>query len=162
MLHWLICKVSKVTLERNAIQSSVSSHPVMVDEFVLLRRPAVPRFWDSEAKPHVAAILDDPVTGKKMRYYLSSFPQGNVTGRIPLEVVDIDALGFAEGTGLEVRFDDMRSNLYKLELVENVPCWRWVGRSRGLQDVEYPPSIERAWGNLVYDATAGTDELIAK
>ena len=53
-----------------------------------------------------------------------------------------DIEGLPEGTLLEIRFDSMTANLYKLEYVDGVPCWRWIERSRGLNDFEYPSVID--------------------
>jgi hypothetical protein len=126
------------------IQSKGTTSKGFDGEHVLVRRPAIPRWWNPITRPHVAVILTDPETGRCVRYYLSR--KGNCTsnGRILLEVNNIEDL--PEGTLLEIRFDSMTANLYRLEYVDGVSCWRWIDRSRGLNDFEYPTSIE--WNHL--------------
>jgi hypothetical protein len=74
--------------------------------------------------------MPDPHSGAKLRYYLSRCGEKQSNGRYDLDVVDIDKL--PEGTLLEVKFNAMKANLYKMERVGTVPCWRWLGRSNGL------------------------------
>ena len=122
-------------MEWMAIQSGVSENMTeMVCDYILVRRPALPRWWDPMARPHVAVIVDDPMNDSAIRYYLSQTGCSNQDGRIPLEVSDIERL--PEGALLEVRFNATKANLYKLEMIDSVPCWRWVGRSRGLSGFE--------------------------
>jgi hypothetical protein len=122
------------------IQSDKNIHKGLDGEHVLIRRPAIPRWWNPIARPHVAVLMTNPVTGETARYYLSRKGNLSSNGRILLEVSDIEGLG--EGTLLEIRFDSMKANLYKLEYVDGVPCWRWIERSRGLNNFEYPSMID--------------------
>ena len=122
------------------IQSDRNIRKGLDGEHVLIRRPAIPRWWNPIARPHVAVLMTDPVTGETIRYYLSRKGDSSSNGRILLEVSDIE--GLAEGTLLEIRFDSMKANLYKLEYVDGVPCWRWIEKSRGLNDFEYPSMID--------------------
>ncbi|UCE10553.1 MAG: hypothetical protein JSW61_01105 [Candidatus Thorarchaeota archaeon] len=105
---------------------------------ILLRRPAIPRTWDPISRPHVAVVVqaDD---GLKVRYYLSTVAEDK-TGRRMLDVSNLDTL--PEGTLVEVRFDATKANLYKLERIDGVTCWRWMARSRGLQGFDYPAEID--------------------
>lgn len=115
------------------IQIDVTTLIEPVTDFVI-RRPAVPRWWDPVSRPHVAIVLPDPVSGTEVRYYLSKCGDQKPNGRNLLEVSDIDS--FPEGTLVEVRFSATKANLYRLEMVGTVPCWRWIARSQGLHDFE--------------------------
>ena len=86
------------------------------------------------ARPHVAIVIPDPITGTYVRYFLSRCGDQRPNGRSLLDVSDIDTL--PEGTLVEVRFSATKANLYRLEPVGNVPCWRWLARSQGLHDFE--------------------------
>ncbi|RLI56990.1 MAG: hypothetical protein DRO87_01965 [Candidatus Thorarchaeota archaeon] len=119
--------------ERMTIQLGVTTRIEPMPDYVL-RRPAIPRWWDPVSRPHVAIIVRDPVTKTEIRYFLSSRGTPCSNGRTTLDVSDIDAL--PEGTLIEVRFNATRANLYRLEMVGNVPCWRWLARSQGLTDFE--------------------------
>ncbi|MGD2072217.1 MAG: hypothetical protein PVG65_01865 [Candidatus Thorarchaeota archaeon] len=132
------------------IQSKGIDHKGFDGEHVLVRRPAIPRWWNPIARPHVAVLLIDSETGKCIRYYLSSKGERTATGRVLLDVYDIENL--PEGTLLEIRFDSMTANLYKLEIVDGVSCWRWINRSRGLNDFEYPTSID--WNHSNHSCVA--------
>jgi hypothetical protein len=105
-----------------------------VSDYILVRRPSLPRWWDPVARPHVAVIVEDPMNDSAIRYYLSRTGDSDLDGRIHLEVSDIERL--PEGALLEVRFNMTKANLYRLELIDNVPCWRWIGRCRGLSGFE--------------------------
>ncbi len=131
-------------LERMTIQLDYSTRIDTVIDYVI-RRPAVPRWWDPVARPHVAIILPDSISGKEIRYYLSQCGEKQSNGKSLLDVVDIDT--FPEGTLLEVKFNAIRANLYQLELVGTVPCWRWLGRSEGLPDFDSDDftSIIESW-----------------
>ncbi|MHA2193763.1 MAG: hypothetical protein ACXAAR_10095, partial [Candidatus Thorarchaeota archaeon] len=72
---------------------------------------------------------------------------GNSNGRELLDVADID--GLDEGTLLEVRYNATKANLYRLELMDGVPCWRWMARCRELPDFNYPAEIR--WNGLLED-----------
>ena len=100
----------------------------------VIRRPGIPRWWDPVARPHVAVIVKNPVNGGETRYFLSRCGEKDSNGRISLDVGDIDSL--PEGTLLEVRYSATKANLYELEMVGAVTCWRWVNRSQGLQSFE--------------------------
>ena len=126
------------------IQSEGNTGKGFDGEHVLVRRPGIPRWWNPITRPHVAILMTDPITGSCSRYYLSRKGGRAPNGRVLLEVNDIDCL--PEGTFLEIRFDSMTANLYKLEFVDGVPCWRWIDRCRGLNDFEYPTSIE--WNHI--------------
>ncbi len=117
-------------MEQMAIQSGVSTSMELVSDYILVRKPALPRWWDPVSRPHVAVIIDDPASGRIQKYYLSQGGQPAPDGRTPLEVSDID--GLPDGTLLEVRFSVTKANLFRLEMMDCVPCWRWVGRCRGL------------------------------
>jgi hypothetical protein len=116
----------------------------MVGDSILVRRPALPRWWDPVSRPHVAIVVEDYFTGAVTRYYLSQCGQVDQYGRTPLEVAKIDEIisTLSDGTVLEVRFNATKANLYKLQLIDGVPCWRWVGRCRGLCDFEYPSTLD--------------------
>ena len=100
----------------------------------VIRRPGIPRWWDPIARPHVAVIVKNPVNGGETRYFLSRCGEKDSNGRTSLDVGDIDSL--PEGTLLEVRYSATKANLYELEMVGAVTCWRWVNRSQGLQSFE--------------------------
>ncbi|MFW9787879.1 MAG: hypothetical protein ACFFE2_16500 [Candidatus Thorarchaeota archaeon] len=100
----------------------------------VIRRPGIPRWWDPVARPHVAVIMKNPVNGGHIRYFLSRCGEKDNNGRISLDVGDIDSL--PEGTLLEVRYSATKANLYQLERVGAVACWRWINRSQGLQGFE--------------------------
>lgn len=125
-------------LERMTIQLDYSTRIDTVIDYVI-RRPAVPRWWDPVSRPHVAVILPDLPSGREIRYYLSKCGEKRSNGKSILDVMDIDTL--PEGTLLEVKFNATRANLYQLELVGTVPCWRWLGRSEGLPDFDSDNSI---------------------
>jgi hypothetical protein len=134
-------------MEWMAFQSGAStSMTETVSDYILVRRPSLPRWWDPVARPHVAVIVEDPMNDSAIRYYLSRTGDSDQDGRIPLEVSDIERL--PEGALLEVRFNMTKANLYRLELIDNVPCWRWVGRSRGLSGFE---SELIDWNHLLDD-----------
>lgn len=122
------------------MQSSVLAQTEMLANRILVRRPAFPRRWNSVNKPHVAILAKDPVNGGFIRYYLSRNCFDSRSGEPVLHVADIDT--FEEGTLLEVRFDARTANLYRLEMVDGAPCWRWIGRCRGLPGFEYPKNID--------------------
>jgi hypothetical protein len=82
----------------------------------------------------VAIVVQDPLSGTEVRYFLSSRGEPTPGGRTKLDVNDIDTL--PEGTLVEVRFSATKANLYRLEMVGGVPCWRWLARSQGLNDFE--------------------------
>jgi hypothetical protein len=132
-------------MERKTMQT-VPSGPVT--DQILVRRPAFPRWWDPIARPHVAIIVRDPISGKDIRYYLSQRGHENSNGREILDVADID--GLDEGTLLEVRYSATKANLYRLELMDGVPCWRWMARCRELPDFNYPAEIR--WNGLLEDS----------
>ena len=100
----------------------------------VIRRPGIPRWWDPVARPHVAVIVKNPANGGATRYFLSRCGEKDSNGRTSLDVGDIDSL--PEGTLLEVRYSATKANLYELEMVGAVACWRWVNRSQGLQSFE--------------------------
>lgn len=127
-------------LEWMYMQSSVSAQTEKLANRVLVRRPALPRRWKPINRPHVAILAKDPVNGGFIRYYLSRKCFDSSSGEPILQIADIDT--FEEGTLLEVRFDARTANLYRLELVDGAPCWRWIGRCRGLPDFEYPRNID--------------------
>jgi hypothetical protein len=112
-------------------------------DYVLIRRPAIPRVWDPIARPHVAIVVDDPDSEISFRVYLSNVIEKE--GQKILETTDLDSL--PEDTLLEVRHSAQMANLYRLELVDGVVCWRWVGRCRGLDDFEQPSVIN--WDGIL-------------
>jgi hypothetical protein len=116
----------------------------MVGDSILVRRPALPRWWDPVSRPHVAIVVEDYFTGVVTRYYLSQCGKTDRNGRAPLEIAELDEIASAlsDGTILEVRFNATKANLYKLQVIDGVPCWRWVGRCRGLCDFEYPSTLD--------------------
>lgn len=130
---------SECYTERITIQSTDDLYNFDSPEHpVLIRRPAVPIHWDPIARPHVALIMED-VDGSLIRYYLSQVVVRD-SGRRVFEVADLDSL--PEDTVLEVRFNARRANLYRLEHIDGVTCWRWIARSKCLHDFEYPSSID--------------------
>ncbi|MHA1881551.1 MAG: hypothetical protein ACTSUO_00705 [Candidatus Thorarchaeota archaeon] len=134
----------------------------IVSDYILIRRPAIPRYWDPIARPHVAVIIEDPASNNLLRYYLSCGGQVNEMGKEPLEVTDIDILAkdMDQGTFLEVKFNASVANLYKLEMHGGLACWRWVGKYRGVLDFDYPSSID--WESLIIENRAVTPhEIIA-
>jgi hypothetical protein len=141
--------------ERMTIQLDYSTRIDTVIDYVI-RRPAVPRWWDPVARPHVAIILPDNHSGKEIRYYLSQCGEKLSNGKSLLDVVDIDTL--PEGTLLEVRFNATRANLYQLEFVGTIPCWRWLGRSEGLPDFDSDDSIY--WDHVLDTGTYSPRDMI--
>jgi len=123
----------------------------LVSDYILMRRPALPRKWDSVARPHVAILVDDPLSGQNLRYYLSYIGPIGVDGKESIEIVDLDEIAedIPEGTLLEVRFSAMNANLYRLEICGALSCWRWVGKYRGIQDTEFPSPIN--WEEMVME-----------
>lgn len=115
------------------IQLDATTRIEPITDYVL-RRPAIPRWWDPVSRPHVAIVVQDPLSGSEVRYFLSSRGNPTSNGKTKLDVTDIDTL--PEGTLVEVRFSATRANLYRLEMVGNVPCWRWLARSQGLNDFD--------------------------
>lgn len=130
------------------MQTGISTPLEAVTVPVLIRRPSFPRKWDSVARPHVAVVVKDKDTDSEIRYYLSRKAKSESNGLDILEVADIDNL--PEGTLLEVRYNAVKANLYQMETVDNVPCWRWVGRCRELHDFEYPNEIR--WNGMLESA----------
>jgi len=122
----------------------------------VIRRPAIPRWWNPVSRPHVAVIMPDPLSGDEIRYYLSKCGDRQSNGRSLLDVADIDTL--PEGTLLEVKFNAVKANLYQLELVGNVPCWRWLGRSQGLPDFDSDDSIY--WDHVLDTGTYSPRDMI--
>ncbi|MHA1929372.1 MAG: hypothetical protein ACTSV2_12425 [Candidatus Thorarchaeota archaeon] len=141
--------------ERITIQLDYSTRLDTVIDYVI-RRPAVPRWWNPVSRPHVAVIIPDPLSGDETRYYLSKCGDRQSNGRSLLDVVDIDTL--PEGTLLEVKFNAIKANLYQLELVGNVPCWRWLGRSQGLPDFDSDDSIY--WDHVLDTGTYSPRDMI--
>lgn len=136
------------------IQLDATTRIEPITDFVI-RRPAIPRWWDPVSRPHVAIIMPDPISGTEVRYYLSRCGDQRPNGRSLLEVSDIDAL--PEGTLVEVRFSATKANLYRLEMVGNVPCWRWLARSQGLNDFE----TESISWDIDYDDDSVAPEPVA-
>ncbi len=141
--------------ERITIQLDYSTRLDTVIDYVI-RRPAIPRWWNPVSRPHVAVIMPDPLSGDETRYYLSKCGDRQSNGRSLLDVVDIDTL--PEGTLLEVKFNAIKANLYQLELVGNVPCWRWLGRSQGLPDFDSDDSIY--WDHVLDTGTYSPRDMI--
>ena len=131
------------------MQSSLTTNMEFVSDYILMRRPAIPRNWDSVSKPHVAIIIDEPLTGQRIRYYLSHIGPPELDGKEHLDMVDLDELAkeLPEGSLLEVRFSATNANLYRLEKYSQVPCWRWIGKYRGIQDFEFPSPID--WDAMI-------------
>lgn len=138
-------------LERIILQSSLSTDMELVSDYILMRRPAIPLKWDSLARPHVAIIVDEPLTGQRVRYYLSQIGPSTQDGKESLEIVDIDMVAkeLPTGTLLEVRFNATNANLYRLENCGCVPCWRWIGKYRGIQTFEFPSPID--WDEMILE-----------
>jgi hypothetical protein len=124
--------------ERITIQMDYSTRLDAIIDYVI-RRPAIPLWWDPVSRPHVAVLMPDPLTGEEVRYFLSRCGSKKSNGRISLEVANIDNL--PKDTILEVRFNATKSNLYQLEMVGTVPCWRWLGRRQGLPDFNSEEAI---------------------
>ncbi|MHA1480421.1 MAG: hypothetical protein ACTSQZ_03245 [Candidatus Thorarchaeota archaeon] len=124
----------------------------LVSDYILIRRPALPRFWDPVSRPYVALIVEDPISEKMIRYYLSFGNGMNKEGRELLDVVDLDVLvnDLQHGALLEVRFSATQANLYQLEILRGMPCWRWIGKYRGIQDFNYPSTID--WESLINES----------
>lgn len=145
------------------MQSGLKSEIPMeaVSDYILMRRPGLPRKWDSVTRPHVAIIVDDPLSGQNIRYYLSNIGPVGLDGCETLEVVDIDAMAedLPVGTLLEVRFSATNANLYRLEACGAVPCWRWIGKYRGIQEYEFPSPID--WEKMVVENRIVTPPEIA-
>lgn len=142
-------------LERITIQMDYSQRIDTVIDYVI-RRPAVPRWWDPISRPHVAVIMPASHSGSEIRYYLSRCGEKRSNGKSILDVVDIDTL--PEGTLLEVKFNATKANLYQLELVGNVPCWRWLGRSKGLPDFDSDDCIY--WDHVLDNETYSPRDMI--
>jgi hypothetical protein len=132
-------------VERKIMHHTVPSETGPITDPILVRRPAFPRWWDPIARPHVAIIVRDPISGRDIRYYLSQRGHGNSNGKEILDVADID--GLDEGTLLEVRYSATKANLYRLELMDGVPCWRGMAPCRELPDLNYPAEIR--WNGLL-------------
>ncbi len=115
------------------IQLDIPSRIEPIANYVI-RRPGIPKWWDPVARPHVAVIMKNPANGGAIRYFLSRRGDRNNRGRMSLDVGDIDKL--PEGTLLEVRYSATKTNLYQLEMVGAVACWKWINRSQGLQSFE--------------------------
>ena len=137
------------------MQTGVTPTLEPVADPILIRRPAFPRKWDPISRPHVAVVVKD--RDSEIRYYLSRRAKNEADSRDALEVSDIDEL--PEGTLLEVRFNASKANLYKLESVDNVPCWRWVGRCRELPSFEYPAEIR--WNGVLEDANYQSTDIMS-
>ncbi len=105
------------------------------------------------ARPHVAVIMRNPINGGDIRYFLSKCGKKENNGRTTLDVGDIDSL--PEGTVLEVRYSATKANLYKLERVGAVSCWRWINRSQGLHGFE----TESLDWNYRVDTNLGSSEF---
>ena len=125
------------------MQTSTPTSMAHAGDYVLIRRPAIPRMWDPIARPHVAIIVDEPDYANAFRVYLSTVVEQD--GQKVLEIADLDSL--PEDTLLEVRHSAQMANLYRLELVDGVVCWRWDGRCRGLSALEQSSDIN--WDGLV-------------
>jgi len=142
-------------VERKVMQSGMSTRLEPVPDPILIRRPAFPRRWDSIARPHVAVVVKD--RDMEIRYYLSRKVRNEADNGDVLEVANVDDL--PEGTLLEVRFNATKANLYRLENVDNVPCWRWIGRCRELPSFEYPDEIH--WNGLLEDANNHPTDMMS-
>ncbi|TFG29399.1 hypothetical protein EU527_15870 [Candidatus Thorarchaeota archaeon] len=137
------------------IQLDYSARIDAIIDYVI-RRPAIPRWWDPVSRPHVAILIPDPISGAEVRYYLSKCGEKQSNGRYGFAVVDIDTL--PEGTLLEVKFNAMKANLYKMERVGTVSCWRWLGRSQGLPDFDSDNSIY--WDYVLDTGTYSPRDMI--
>lgn len=137
-----------------SLKSGLSTNMELVSDYILIRRPGLPRKWDPIARPHVAIIVDDPLSGINVRYYLSYIGPVGLDGKESLETVDIDEMAeeLPVGALLEVRFSATNANLYRLEACGVVPCWRWVGKYRGIQDFESSSPID--WEKMVIENRA--------
>jgi hypothetical protein len=135
------------------IQMELPSRIEPVSDYVI-RRPGIPRWWDPVARPHVAVIMKNPMNGGEIRYFLSRCGEKDNKGRTSLDVSDIDNL--PEGTILEVRYSATKANLYQLEMVGAVACWRWINRSQGLQSFN---TDSPEW-NYRVDTNIGSNELM--
>lgn len=142
-------------MERITIQLDYSTRIDAIIDYVI-RRPAIPRWWDPVSRPHVAVLMPDPLSGAEIRYYLSRCGERKSNGRSVLDVVNIDSL--PEGTLLEVRFNATKANLYKLERVGTIPCWRWLGRSQGLPDFNTDDSVY--WDHVLDTGTYTPRDMI--
>ncbi|MFX0106673.1 MAG: hypothetical protein ACFE7R_00135 [Candidatus Hodarchaeota archaeon] len=138
------------------MQSGVSTRTGMSSDPILVRKPAFPRWWNPIARPHVAVLVRDSISGDDIRYYLSEKGTKSENGRIVLDVSSIE--GLSEGTLLEVRFNATKANLYRLEMVDGVSCWRWVGRCRELLDFEQPSEIK--WNGLLEESGYSVNEIM--
>ena len=134
------------------MNSGFATNIELVSDYILIRRPALPRFWDPVSRPYVALIVEDPISEKMVRYYLSFGNGINKDGRELLDVVDIEVLvnDLEHGALLEVRFSATQANLYQLEILRGMPCWRWIGKYRGIQDFDYPATID--WESLIIES----------
>ncbi len=144
------------------MRSGTQAGMEMVSDHILIRRPAIPRWWDPIARPHVAIVIENPVRNTTERIYLSRTGQDTEDGRTILEVAELDeiASSLSDGAVLEIRFSATKANLYKLQIIEGVPVWRWVGRCRGLCTFEYPSTIN--WdGVLSEHALAPPNGILA-
>ncbi|MFW9908862.1 MAG: hypothetical protein ACFFEF_09830 [Candidatus Thorarchaeota archaeon] len=143
------------------MQTGLSANMELVSDYILMRRPALPLRWDSIGRPHVAVIVDDPLTGQNLRYYISHIGPMEDDGRESLHVVDLDKMAqdLPAGSLLEVRFNATNANLYRLESCGSVPCWRWIGKYRGIQDFEYPSAID--WDQMVVENRIVTPPEVA-
>ncbi|TXT56965.1 MAG: hypothetical protein BAJATHORv1_20563 [Candidatus Thorarchaeota archaeon] len=103
-------------------------------ESVLVRRPAIPLWWNDVSRPHVALVFVEASSRPIIRYYLSERGDGASFGKAPLNVLELDNL--PEGAIIEVRFSAIMVNLYQLVMIDGVPCWHWIGRCRGLHDFD--------------------------
>ena len=133
------------------MQSGLATTMELVCDYILMRRPTLPLRWDSVGRPHVALLVEDPITGDIVRYYLSQAGPLDEDGYETLDIVDIDGLAedLQPGSLLEVRFGATCANLYKLELCGNVPCWRWIAKYRGIQDFNIPAPIN--WDEMILE-----------
>ncbi len=116
----------------------------LIRDHILVRRPALPRHWDSISRPHVAIIIEDPVSGDVTRYYLSRRKNPPYDSEDGLELTELDgiAVSLPDGVLLEVRFNAMQADLYRLHKIDGTPSWRWIGRCTGIFDFDYPSAID--------------------
>ncbi len=131
------------------MRQELVSNMELISDYILIRHPSIPRYYDPITRPYVAIIIQDTRTGEKSRKYISQGGSLDSDGREPLVVAEIDELAaqLDPGALLEVRFNFMRANLYKLEILDGVPCWRWIGKYRGHTDFDYPSAFD--WFKLV-------------